>query len=89
MVGDQVLLQFAAKDVSLMTTEPHGTSIQNRIKTTISSIEYRNNSAMALVHLDANGAKLQAALTKRAASQLELKPGKTVWAMVKAVALAH
>jgi molybdate transport system ATP-binding protein len=43
--------------------------------------------ALALVRLNVGGVALVARITLRSAARLQLRPGQTVWAQIKAVAL--
>lgn len=87
--GQAVRLRVLARDVSVATALPSGTSIQNVVSCSVIDIQPDEHPAQALVRLDARGTQLWARLTLRAVAQLGLQPGQQVWAQVKAVALAR
>ncbi|MDZ7840098.1 MAG: molybdenum ABC transporter ATP-binding protein [Gammaproteobacteria bacterium] len=85
-VGDVVRLRVLARDVSLTLARPTGTTILNVFPATIEDV-VREDPAQVLVRLTAGGITLLSRITARSAAELELKPGRTVYAQVKAVAL--
>jgi molybdate transport system ATP-binding protein len=91
-LGRRVRAVVSARDVSITTTQPINTSIQNCLPCTIVSIEPQGDSAQALLRLSlghevAAQTILFSRITQRAAHQLNLALGMHVWAQVKAVAL--
>ncbi|MEQ8952684.1 MAG: TOBE domain-containing protein, partial [Gammaproteobacteria bacterium] len=87
-VGDRVRLRIAARDVSLALNRAFHTSILNRLAARVAEIE-QEDSAMAVVRLELGNTALLARISGRSAFELELKPGKEVWAQVKSVAVIH
>ncbi len=85
-VGDVVRLRVQARDVSLTLARQTGTTILNVFPATIEDV-VREGPARVLVRLTAGGVTLLSRITARSATELELKPGRTVYAQVKAVAL--
>jgi molybdate transport system ATP-binding protein len=82
-----VRLRVLARDVSVSTHIPAGSSIQNAVACRVSHLLADQHPAQALVKLDASGTMLWARLTRRAVEQLGLQEGMPVWAQVKAMAL--
>ncbi|CAM8626365.1 ModC ABC-type molybdate transport system, ATPase component [Comamonadaceae bacterium] len=87
--GQWVRLRVLARDVSIATQAPSGSSIQNTVACTVAQILPDQQPAQALVRLDVSGTALWARLTRRAVQQLQLQPGMHVWAQVKAMALTQ
>jgi molybdate transport system ATP-binding protein len=86
-VGKAVRIRILARDVSLATTEPQNTSIQNQLLGTIQSITPDAHPSQVMVVLKCGAEELMARVTKRAVDELGLKAGQPVWAQVKSVAL--
>ena len=82
-----VRLQVAARDVSLTTTEPSQTSIQNVLPARIIAIQDGVEPSQAVISLDYHHTTLFALVTHKSVDTLALAPGKMVWAQVKSVAL--
>lgn len=86
-IGQRVRLRILARDVSVTLAPQAGSSILNSIQARIVELVDDNHPALSLVRLQAGSIPILARLTKRSAAALELHPGQTVWAQVKAVAL--
>ncbi len=86
-VGQKVRVRILARDVSLALSGDNASSIQNRFAGTVTGMAPAQDPAQCLVAMDVNGVAMLARITRRAAEQLALAPGKPVWAQVKAVAL--
>ena len=84
--GRQVRLRVLARDVSLTLEAQTGTSILNIIPAVVQEIVEENRAKM-LVRLAAGPTRLLASITRKSAHELQLEPGKTVFAQVKSVAL--
>ncbi|MBI2771598.1 MAG: molybdenum ABC transporter ATP-binding protein [Burkholderiales bacterium] len=87
--GQPVRLRVLARDVSLATEEPRGTSIQNLLPCVVQSVAPDSHPSQVLVRLACGGSVLLARVTARAADALALGPGLSVWAQVKSVALVE
>ena len=85
-VGDKVRIRVAARDVSLTLEQQSGTSILNIFAATVDEIVAEGEAQM-IVRLSAGGVPLLARLTRKSASALQLKRGKSVYAQAKSVAL--
>jgi molybdate transport system ATP-binding protein len=84
--GARVRLRIRARDVALATHPPAGISIQNVLRGTVVELR-REEGPFAEVNVDVGGARLTARLTRRAADDLGLAPGRPVFALVKTIAL--
>ncbi len=85
--GKRLRFQVRARDVSLSLSERDDSSILNRVPATVAAIADADTPAHVLVRLEAGGTPLLARITRRSRDQLQLQPGKNVWAQIKAVAL--
>jgi molybdate transport system ATP-binding protein len=85
--GTAVRLRVLARDVSIATHEPQGTSIQNIVAATVEEVAPEAHPSQVLVRMRCGSSLLLARITARAAHALELAPGQRVWAQVKSVAL--
>ena len=81
--GQPVRLQVLARDLILATQRPTGLSVRNEIEGTIRAIVDDGREAV-LVEIDVGGPVLLARVTRPAASDLALEPGRRVWVLVKA-----
>ncbi len=84
--GASVRLQVLAKDVSLTLDRPSHTSILNIFPATVDTM-IDEGAAQTTVRLMANTVPLLARITRKSATELELHPGKPVYAQVKSIAL--
>jgi molybdate transport system ATP-binding protein len=86
-VGQAVRIRILARDVSLATTEPQNTSIQNQLRGNIQTITPDAHPSQVMVVLKCGAEEVLARVTKRAVDELALQVGGPVWAQVKTVAL--
>ena len=86
-LGRAVRLRVLARDVSIATHEPHGSSIQNILAAVVEETAPDTHPSQVMVKLRCGSAVLLARVTARAADALALAPGQRVWAQVKSVAL--
>ena len=86
-VGKAVRIRILARDVSLATSKPQDTSIQNQLRGSIQSITPDAHPSQVMVVLKCGAEEVLARVTKRAVEELALRVGQTVWAQVKSVAL--
>ncbi len=88
-VGAPVRLRLRARDISIATEKPKGLSIQNMIEGEIAALTATGPGQLDVVlRMRDGGASFHALITQRAARQLGLAEGMTVWALVKTVAIA-
>jgi molybdate transport system ATP-binding protein len=85
--GKTVRIRILARDVSLATSEPLNTSIQNQLQGVIQSITPDAHPSQVLVVLKCGTEEILARVTRRAVGELGLQVGMPVWAQVKSVAL--
>ena len=84
--GDEVRLRLVARDVSLTLEHQSSTSILNIFAATVDEI-VSTGPAQMIIKLLANGIPMLSKITRKSAAELELEPGKKVYAQVKSVAL--
>jgi molybdate transport system ATP-binding protein len=82
-IGDKVRIRIDADDVMLALNRPEGVSANNILPAIVAAI--REDGANADVQLRLNGALLIARITRRSLERLELKPGASVFALIKSV----
>jgi molybdate transport system ATP-binding protein len=85
--GSKVRLRVLARDVSLTTSKPQQTSIQNCLPCRVDSLVADTHPSQALVRVTCGESLLLARITQRAVAELGLQSGSQVWAQVKSVAL--
>jgi molybdate transport system ATP-binding protein len=83
-VGTSIRIQLLARDIILATEKPRGLSVRNELQAVITEIIPGDYNSV-LVKVDIGGAVLLARITRDAVSSLQLQPGTSVWALVKAV----
>ena len=88
--GAPVRVRVLARDVSiaLQAPAPGASSIQNLLPCTVRAIAGRSGPQVT-VQLACGASVLLARITARAAHQLQLAPGREVWAQVKSAALVR
>jgi molybdate transport system ATP-binding protein len=86
-LGRRLRFRVHARDVSLTLARAEGTSISNLLPATVTEIADADTPAHVLVRLDAGGTPLIARITRRSLDHLNVIPGKSLWAQIKAVAL--
>jgi molybdate transport system ATP-binding protein len=86
LIGEPVRVRIRARDVSIALDAPSRISIQNVLPAKVVSIG-APVSGVVDVSLAVGGTALRSRVTKRAANQLALAPGREVYALIKAVSL--
>ena len=86
--GSPVRLRVAARDVSLTLERQAGTSILNILPCTVDGLT-RESEAQVTARLLLGETPLLAGITHKSAHELELAPGKTVYAQIKSIALLN
>ena len=84
-VGTPVRVRVRARDVMLAVEQPHGLSALNVLAATIREIGAPHGPVVE-VRLAAGDAELTARLTRRSVSRLDLRPGRSVYAVIKSIA---
>lgn len=87
-VGKRVRVRVLARDISIATTAPQNTSVQNLLPCTVVNCLPDSHPSQCMVYLQCGASVLQARITARAAHTLGLVPDMPVWAQLKSVALA-
>lgn len=93
-LNTQVRLRVRARDVSLATKKPQGTSILNTLPCTINEIDAGTGPHVEVaMRVDANTNQdaptqtVLARITKKSLHDMALEPNKSVFALIKAVAI--
>ena len=86
-IDQTVRLRIAARDVSVSTSKPLNTSIQNQITGLITVIENDRHPSHALVTIGCGKTQLFARVTRKAVHTLGLSVEQKVWVQIKSVAL--
>ena len=87
--GSEVRLKIPARDVSLALTPPTGISIQNMLAATVTAIEPTKRPAFQAVSMTVGTQSLLAIVTRKAVSDLDLAPGRAVYALIKSATFHH
>jgi molybdate transport system ATP-binding protein len=85
-IGTVRRIRIDARDVAIATVKPQHLSIRNVLVARILSIESGANDNVE-VKLDVGGEHLRSRITRDAVEELELAPGREVFALIKSVAL--
>jgi molybdate transport system ATP-binding protein len=80
-VGSPLRVGIQAGDLLLATEEPHGLSARNILPGTIRRLIQRDVMIAAIV--ECGGTDFEVHLTLASRDVLQLKPGKSVWVVVK------
>jgi molybdate transport system ATP-binding protein len=86
-IGQPARLRVLARDVSIATHEPQGSSIQNILPATVEEIAPDAHPSQVIVRMRCGEALLLSRITGRAVHALAIESGQRVWAQVKSVAL--
>jgi molybdate transport system ATP-binding protein len=86
-IGEKVRLRIRARDVSIALARPELVSIRNIMKAYIEEIVEEKGTAFAELKLKAVRQALRARITRRSVSDLDLKPGTEVYALIKTIAV--
>ena len=84
-IGESIRLRIRASDVAIAAARPKGVSIRNVIQADISEIVADKHAAYAVVTLQFKGAELRSRITRASCSDLSLKAGMSVYALIKSV----
>lgn len=86
-IGSRVRARVLARDVSIATVAPQGSSISNILAARIDAIRDEGSDRVILRLTTGDGQVLLSRITRRSRDQLGLAPGMEVFAQVKSVAL--
>jgi molybdate transport system ATP-binding protein len=84
--GEAVRIRVRARDVSIALSRPSGLSIRNVLAGVVTSLGDEEGPSLD-VSLDLHGTPLIARITRKSASELGLRPGLPVYALVKSVSI--
>lgn len=85
--GTSLRLRIRARDVAIATEKPSSISVRNILAASIAEIIPAENSPHADLLLDIGGMHLRARITRQSVDNLQLAPGRKVYALVKSVTL--
>jgi molybdate transport system ATP-binding protein len=85
-VGAKMRVQLLARDLIVATQPPQNLSVRNSLRGTVRSV-ISDAADSDLIAIDVGGASIMARVTTAATRELSLRPGLTVWALVKSVSL--
>lgn len=83
-----IRLRIFARDIALALSATAQSSVQNQVVGRIEEVIQSSNPAHDLVYLNIEDKTLLVRITRRASAELQLHQGQTVYAHIKAVALA-
>ncbi|MCC7484858.1 MAG: molybdenum ABC transporter ATP-binding protein [Burkholderiales bacterium] len=86
LVGEPVRVRVRARDVSVAIDEPRGISIRNILRGRVAAVG-NTREGVVDVAIAVGSTMLRSRITRQAAEELGLAPGREVWALVKAVSL--
>lgn len=84
-LGSTLHLRIRARDVAIATARPTSISVRNILAATIVEVTARPGTPHADILLDIGGSALRARITRQSADELQLSPGRSVYAIVKSV----
>jgi molybdate transport system ATP-binding protein len=88
-IGAKLRVHLLARDLIVATQLPQGLSVRNILPGKIIAVT-RDADDSDLIAIDIGGTQIMARVTTAATRELALRPGLSVWALVKAVSLrAH
>ena len=87
-VGAQVNIRIDARNVAIALTPPTGLSIRNILPATVSNVTAAPGTPFAEVEMTVGEVLLRAQVTRAALDDLDLKPGRSVYALVKSASFA-
>lgn len=87
--GEAVALKIPAKDVAIALERPTGISIQNMLAARVVAIAATKRPAFQSVTLAIGDQTLIATITGKAVKDLELAPGRDVYALIKSATFHH
>jgi molybdate transport system ATP-binding protein len=87
-LGEAIRLRILARDVAIATSEPKDLSIRNALSGTVTSITDESGPYTEILCRVGDQA-LRARVTRASASGLGLAPGKSVFLLIKSVAIAR
>lgn len=86
-LGDRVRIRILARDVSLALTPHNDSSIVNLLKAEVIESQQDQHPALTLIRLKVADFAILARVSSRSAEELGLRPGLSVWAQIKSVAI--
>jgi molybdate transport system ATP-binding protein len=88
-VGSPIRLRILARDVSIATQAPQGSSIQNSLPCSVLALADDAHPSQLVLQLACGHGRLLARITRKSWHALGTRVGDTVWAQVKSVAVVN
>ena len=85
-IGQSLRLRARARDVSIALKKPQDVSVMNIFKGTVASV-VNGDGPQVDVSINVGETLIWSRITRKSLSELSISPGKSVYAMVKAVAI--
>lgn len=85
--GAEIRLHLYAKDVSIALSRPQETSVLNILECHIDVIDAATEDGQCLIHLTLRDTRIQARVSAYSCEELNLRPGRQVFAQIKAVSI--
>lgn len=86
--GHRVRCRILPRDVSLSIHAPVLCSVLNILPARVESLLEMEGDANVLVRLDLNGTLILSSITRKSARELDLRPGQSLYAQIKATTLS-
>ena len=88
-IGSQARIRLRARDVAVATEPPRGISTQNILAAQLVSVDATASSPEVFLQLALGPSIILARVTRDSIARLGLRPGQSVWAVIKAVTFDH
>jgi len=88
-IGSQARIRLRARDVAVATEPPRGISTQNVLAAQLVSVDAAAASPEVFLQLALGPSIILARVTRDSIARLGLRPGLSVWAVIKAVTFDH
>jgi len=87
--GTQLRVRLRARDIAVAIEEPRGISTQNILRATLTDIQPAGEGQEVFLRLAVGPSELLARITRDSVQRLALRPGMSLWALIKAVTFDH
>ena len=85
--GTRLRVRIPAREVALARKPPEATSLHNALAATVTEVGPGNEAGVVLVGLVVGGVRLLAQVTEDAVRALAVRPGASLYALVKSVSI--
>ena len=87
--GTRLRVRVRARDIAVAIEEPRGISTQNILRATLTDIQPAGEGQEVFLRLAVGPSELLARITRDSVQRLALRPGMSLWALIKAVTFDH